>query len=117
MLKDIYAENNIREFFNTKQALTNLNDYAKNLISQSVRFYVDMLIRRLQSCQTSGDVFLVSELVSHEYFMEAFTATYSTMTTGYIVPVAHMTGLKTFGKQWSAETLDIQTAATYAGLS
>jgi hypothetical protein len=111
VLKDIYAENNIREFFSTNGDV--INEYAEGIIIQSVQFYVDMLIRRLASQNTQGDIFLVSELIQNTYFMEAFTEAYRSIATGYIVPVGHVKGVKTFGKNWSSEELDMQTAATY----
>ena len=79
VLKDIYAENNIREFFTASQEV--INEYAQGIIMQSVQFYVDMLIRRLASQHTQGDVFLVSELMQNTYFMEAFTEAYRSIAT------------------------------------
>jgi hypothetical protein len=112
VLKDIYIENNIREFFGSEWS-REINDYAEAIIWQSVQFYVDMLIRRLHSQNTQGDVFLVSELMQNTFFMNSFTSAYATITTGFVVPVWHMTWLKTHGKKWRTDEIDIQTAATY----
>jgi len=113
VLKDIYGENNVRAFFDAKQDDLITNTYAKNLVEQSVRFYVDMLIRRLRSYNTKGDVFLVSEIVHNEYFMSMFNSSYQQTCQSFVVPVTQMHWLKTYGRSWSPEEIDLQTAANY----
>jgi hypothetical protein len=90
VLKDIYAENNIRDFFDASKVSVQENVYAKGLVEQSVRFYVDMLLRRLRSYNTSGDVFLVSDIVHNEFFMDMFSHSYQEYSQSFIVPMNHI---------------------------
>ncbi len=90
VLKDIYAENNIRDFFDASKAAIEENSYAKGLVEHSVRFYVDMLLRRLRSYNTSGDVFLVSDIVHNEFFMDMFSHSYQEYSQSFIVPMNHI---------------------------
>lgn len=113
VLKDIYEENNIREFFDSKKGTLETNAYAKDLVDQSVRFYVDMLMRWLRSYRIEGNVFLVSDIVHNEYFMETFASMYQQYTQWFVVPISHVQWLKTYGRNWQEEDLDIQTAAHY----
>lgn len=113
VLKDIYGENNIRDFFAATKSEVSENTYAASLVEQSVRFYVDMLIRWLRSTQTTGNVFLVSDLVQNEYFMDMFSTTYQTYSQSFIVPLNHIKWLKTYGRKRWPEDIDLQTAAHY----
>jgi hypothetical protein len=113
VLKDIYWENNIRDFFDASKTSVQENQYAKGLVEQSVSFYVDMLLRWLRSYNTVGDIFLVSNLVHNEFFMDTFSAGYQQHSQAFIVPLNHIQWLKTYGRTWWAEDIDIQTAAHY----
>jgi hypothetical protein len=113
VLKDIYWENNIRDFFDASKTSVQENQYAKGLVEQSVSFYVDMLLRWLRSYNTVGDIFLVSNLVHNEFFMDTFSAGYQEHSQAFIIPLNHIQWLKTYGRTWWAEDIDIQTAAHY----
>jgi hypothetical protein len=113
VLKDIYGENNIRDFFDASKTSIQENQYAKGLVEQSVSFYVDMLLRWLRSYNTVGDIFLVSNLVHNEFFMDTFSVGYQAHSQAFIIPLNHIQWLKTYGRTWWAEDIDIQTAAHY----
>jgi hypothetical protein len=113
VLKDIYWENNIRDFFDASKTSVQENQYAKGLVEQSVSFYVDMLLRWLRSYNTVGDIFLVSNLVHNEFFMDTFSTGYQEHSQAFIIPLNHIQWLKTYGRTWWAEDIDIQTAAHY----
>lgn len=113
VLKDIYIENNIRDFFDAKNDDLAGNMYAKWLIEQSVTFYVDMIMRWLRSYDTTWDVFLVSHIVQNEFFMEKFSQSYQQHSQSFIVPINHVAWLKDYGRQRGTEEVDIQTAAHY----
>lgn len=113
VLKDVYAENNITDFFDATSEIIENNPYAKNLVEQSVAFYVDMLMRRLRNYNMKGDVFLVSSLTNNEYFMKEFNSKYQQYSFSFVVPLMHMKWLKTFGRTRAPDDIDIQTAAHY----
>ena len=113
VLKDIYEENNIREFFDANPTSLETNSYAKNLVEQSVSFYVDMLMRWLRSYNVQGDIFLVSDIVHNEQFMTTFANSYQQHTQWFVVPLAHVQWLKTYGRSRWQEDIDLQTAAHY----
>lgn len=113
VLKDIYTENNIRDFFDEQASSIESNTYAKWLVEQSVKFYVDMLLRWLRSYNTTGDVFLVSNVVHNEFFMDMFSKAYQETSQSFIVPINHIQGLKTYGRNRWPEEIDIQTATHY----
>lgn len=113
VLKDVYGENNIADFFDASSELIESNSYAKNLVEQSVQFYVDMLLRRLRTYATKGDIFLVSSLINNEYFMKEFNKQYQHYSLSFVVPLMHMKWLKTYGRNWLSDDIDVQTAAHY----
>jgi hypothetical protein len=113
VLKDIYAENNILPFFDATKSALEANSYAKWLVEQSVQFYVDMLMRWLRSCDTKWDIFLVSSIVQNEFFMDMFSQSYQEFSQSFIVPITQIAWLKTYGRNWSPEEIDMQTAVHY----
>lgn len=113
VLKDIYTENNIRDFFDANASSVQENTYAKWLVEQSVKFYVDMLLRRLRSYNTTWDIFLVSNIVHNEFFMDMFSKSYQEFSQAFIVPINHIQWLKTYGRNRWPEEVDMQTAAHY----
>ena len=72
-----------------------------------------MLLRWLRSYQTTGDIFLVSYIVHNEFFMDMFSKSYQEFSQSFIVPINHIQGLKTYGRNWGPEEVDMQTAAHY----
>lgn len=113
VLKDIYTENNIRDFFDAKINDVEGNTYAKWLVEQSVKFYVDMLLRWLRSYQTTWDIFLVSDIIHNEFFMDMFSRSYQDFSQAFIVPINNVKWLKTYGRNRWPEEIDMQTAAHY----
>lgn len=115
MLKDIYKENNVLPyFFKTTQEIE-LNEFAKNLVIQSVDFFVETLMRRLKEFLLPGqDLIVVSGLISNTYFLERLNHQYKKNTNGFIVPLHYTSDLHTFHRTRESDEIDILTMLNFA---
>ncbi len=118
MVKKMYDEHNISQFWNTPIMTIKNNPLAQELIEQSLTFYTQMLSKRLiEKGIVQSDIFLISSLLKNQYFIENFNTQYKKaiktytkiVRSNYIIPFQHSSLLETFGRTWSPEKIDILT--------
>ncbi len=115
MLKDIYKENNVLPFFFKSAAEIDLNEFAKNLVIQSVDFFSETLTRWMKEFVKPGqDLIIASSLLSNKYFLERFNEQYRKTTNGFIVPLHHTSDLHTFQRQRDSDEIDVLTMLNFA---
>ncbi len=115
MLKEIYKENNVLPYFFKSTAEIELNEFAKNLVIQSVDFYTETLMRRMKDFVKPGqDLLIASSLISNTYFLERFNEQYKKTTNGFIVPLHHTSDLQTFQREWESDEIDVLTMLNFA---
>lgn len=96
ILKQIYRENSILQYFDKFEEEIEHNAVAKDLIEQSVDFYAQMVCNRLREhMQLKQDVFFVSSLIKNTPFMNAFKHHYSKTINGFVVPFNPINSLST----------------------
>lgn len=116
MLKDIYKENNVLPYFFKSSEEIELNEFAKNLVIQSVDFFVETLMRWMKEFVAPGqDLIIVSSLISNKYLLERLNQQYKKHTNGFIVPLHHTSDLHTFQREWESDEIDILTMLNFAG--
>ena len=116
MLKDIYKENNVLPYFFKSAEEIELNEFAKNLVIQSVDFFVETLMRWMKEYVVPGqDLIIVSSLISNKYFLDRFNQQYKKHTNGFIVPLHYTSDLHTFQRNWESDEIDILTMLNFAG--
>jgi len=115
MLKDIYKENNVLPYFFKSKEEIEMNEFAKNLVVQSVDFFAGTLMRRMKDFVKPGqDLLIASSLISNTYFLDRFNEQYRKHTNGFIVPLHHTSDLHTFQRQRESDEIDILTMLNFA---
>lgn len=115
MLKGIYKENNVLPFFFKSTAEIELNEFAKNLVVQSVDFFAETLMRRMKEFIKPGqDLIVVSSLISNKYFLDRLNEQYKKTTNGFIVPLHHTNDLHTFQRERDSDEIDVLTMLNFA---
>ena len=106
-LMQMYKDNQIVKYRYKSSEEIDHNPLAKNLVLESIRFYVDYLCKWLSDLHmTDKDIFLISPIIKNGNFMEEFNKRYSSFHQKYIVPFHHSNQLEHFGKHWAPEDMD-----------
>lgn len=107
-LMQMYKDNQIVKYWYKSAEDIDKNPLAKNLVLESISFYVEFLCKWLNDLQlTNKDVFLVSSIVKNWNFMEEFNKKYASFNNRYIVPFHHSNQLELFWKHfWTPEEMD-----------
>jgi hypothetical protein len=85
-LVEMIAEQGLSEYFLNHN--TQSNNYANQLLSESLRFYCDMITQWLQDDGQAGrDIVVIGDLIKHQLFMQVFQQIYHSQMRGYIVPL------------------------------
>ncbi len=96
-LKKMYKDNNILEYFDQKYEFIEKNKLAKDLILQTLHFFVDLLTRRMyEENLIWSDIFLISSIIQNTHFVEIFDETYKKYTNNYTIPFHKSQKLKDF---------------------
>ena len=106
-LMQMYKDNQIVKYRYKSAEEVEHNPLAKNLVLESIRFYVEYLCKWLNDLHlTNKDIFLVSPIVKNGNFMEEFNKSYTSFHNKYIVPFHHSSQLELFGKHRAPEDMD-----------
>lgn len=106
-LMQMYKDNQIVKYRYKSAEEIEQNPLAKNLVLESIRFYVDYLCKWLSDHHlTDKDIFLISPITKNGNFMEEFNKVYAGFHNKYIVPFHYSDQLDTFGKHWAPEDID-----------
>jgi len=106
-LMQMYKDNQIVKYWYKSAEEIDQNPLAKNLVLETIRFYIDYLCKWLEDQKlTDKDIFLVSSIVKNWNFMEEFNKIYTWFHNKYIVPFHHSDQLDLFGKHWNPEEMD-----------
>lgn len=106
-LMQMYKDNQIVKYRYKSAEEIEQNPLAKNLVLESIRFYVDYLCKWLSDLHLSDkDIFLISPIIKNGNFMEEFNKRYAGLHNKYIVPFHHSSQLEHFGKHRAPEDMD-----------
>ena len=106
-LMQMYKDNQIVKYWYKTAEEIDQNPLAKNLVLESIRFYIDYLCKWLDDLGlTDKDIFLVSSIVKNGNFMEELNKIYASFHNKYIVPFHHSDQLESFWKHWNPEEMD-----------
>ena len=106
-LMQMYKDNQIVKYWYKSSEEIDQNPLAKNLVLESIRFYVEYLCKWLNDLHlTEKDIFLISPIVKNGNFMEEFNKSYTSFHNKYIVPFHHSSQLELFGKHRAPEDMD-----------
>lgn len=104
----MYTENQIVKYWYKSIEEIDTHPLAKNLVIESVSFYVEYLTKRLNDLGlTNKDIFIISPIIKNGYFMEIFNKKYSSLQGKYIVPFHSSSHLVDFGRQWDPSDMDV----------
>ena len=93
----MYKDNQIVKYWYKSSEEIDQNPLAKNLVLESIRFYIDYLCKWLSDLKlTDKDIFLVSSIVKNGNFMEEFNKAYAALNNKYIVPFHYSDQLDLF---------------------
>lgn len=107
-LMQMYRENQIVKYRYQPSEEIDQNPLAKNLVMESIDFYVSQLCRRLQDLDlVKQDIFIISPIIKNWYFMELFNKKYSAFHGRYIVPFHSSSYLSNFGRQRDPSEMDL----------
>ena len=103
----MYKDNQIVKYWYKSSKEIDQNPLAKNLVLESIRFYVEYLCKWLNDLHlTEKDIFLISPIIKNGNFMEEFNKSYASFHNKYIVPFHHSSQLELFGKHRAPEDMD-----------
>ena len=106
-LMQMYKDNQIVKYWYKSSEEIDQNPLAKNLVLESIRFYVEYLCKWLNDLHlTEKDIFLISPIVKNGNFMEEFNKSYASFHNKYIVPFHHSSQLELFWKHRAPEDMD-----------
>lgn len=106
-LMQMYKDNQIVKYWYKSAEEIDQNPLAKNLVLESIRFYVEYLCKWLNDLHlTEKDIFLISPITKNGNFMEEFNRSYASFHNKYIVPFHHSSQLELFGKHRAPEDMD-----------
>ena len=106
-LMQMYKDNQIVKYWYKSSEEIDQNPLAKNLVLESIRFYVEYLCKWLNDLHlTEKDIFLISPIIKNGNFMEEFNKSYASFHNKYIVPFHHSSQLELFGKHRAPEDMD-----------
>ena len=106
-LMQMYKDTQIVKYWYKSAAEIDQNPLAKNLVLETIHFYIDILCKWLNDLNlTDKDIFLVSSIVKNGNFMEEFNKIYAWFHNKYIVPFHHSEQLDLFWKHWNPEEMD-----------
>ncbi len=106
-LMQMYKDNQIVKYWYKGTEEIDQNPLAKNLVLESIHFYIDYLCKWLDDLNlTDKDIFLISSIVKNGNFMEEFNKVYAWFHNKYIVPFHHSDQLELFWKHRSPEEMD-----------
>jgi hypothetical protein len=110
MLKQIYKDNGVIQFFYTKRDEINAQPLVKDIVITSVDFFTEMLSKWLGEFITrENDLILISPLTTNSYFQESFNKRYNHYINGFILPFHHSDNLQTFNRNRTPDEMDILT--------
>lgn len=106
-LMQMYKDNQIVKYrYKTAEEIEE-NPLAKNLVLESISFYVEFLCKWLDDLQlTDKDIFIISPIIKNGNFMDCFNKKYTTYHNKYIVPFHSSNQLETFDRQWDPDDMD-----------
>lgn len=97
MLKQIYQDNGIFEYFYASGAEIKEQPLIRDIVYQSVDFFTQMLSKRLGDyIAKENDLILISSLTKNICFQEKFNERYNHYINGYILPFHSSTQLEKF---------------------
>lgn len=103
----MYKDNDIRKYWYKNYEYIENNPLAKNLVVQTLEFYVHMLCKWMYEKNLIGtDVFVISPIIKNGHFIEVFNQEYIKYTNNYIVPFHHSDSLEKFETEWEPEDMD-----------
>jgi len=106
-LKQMYKDNNIMDYRNKSYEQIEANTLAKNLVIQTLWFYIKLLCKRLFDQDFTGlDVVLTSSIIKNWHFLELFNTEYGKYSNNYIVPFHHSDKIQDYGQTREAEDMD-----------
>ena len=106
-LMQMYKDNWISKYrYKNYEEIEN-NQFAKNLVVQTLEFYSGMLCKRInEKWFWNHNIFVVSSIMKNWHFMEIFNKLYSQNNNKYIVPFHYSEELDQFGRVWEPEDID-----------
>lgn len=106
-LMQMYKDNWISKYrYKNYEEIEN-NQFAKNLVVQTLEFYSDMLCKRINEKEFwNHNVFVVSSIMKNGHFMEIFNKIYSQKNNKYIVPFHYSEELDQFWRSREPEDID-----------
>ncbi|GHW02574.1 hypothetical protein AGMMS50249_3600 [candidate division SR1 bacterium] len=106
-LMQMYKDAGISKYRYKNMEEIEKNVLAKNLVIQTLEFYVNMLCKWLSDLKILGTtVFLISPIMKNVHFIDIFNQTYRKNFISYIVPLHISPDLDTFSKQREIEDID-----------
>lgn len=106
-LMQMYKDNWISKYRYKNYEEIESNQFAKNLVVQTLEFYSDMLCKRINEKEFwNHNIFVVSSIMKNWHFMEIFNKRYSQNNNKYIVPFHYSEELDQFGRTWEPEDID-----------
>lgn len=108
MLKQIYKDNGIFEYFFAKKEDVIDQALTLEIIIQSVQFFVHMMCKWMASfIDTNNDLILLSPLSTNPFFQQELIASYKEHINWYILPFHSSPLLKDFWKKRSPDEMDL----------
>ena len=106
-LMQMYKDNWISKYWYKNYEEIENNQFAKNIVVQTLEFYSDMLCKWINEKEFwNHNIFVVSSIMKNGHFMEIFNKLYSKDNNKYIVPFHYSEELDQFGKTWEPEDID-----------
>ena len=106
-LMQMYKDNWISKYRYKNYEEIEDNQFAKNLVVQTLEFYSGMLCKRINEKQFwNHNIFVVSSIMKNWHFMEIFNKLYSQSNNKYIVPFHYSEELDQFWRTWEPEDID-----------
>lgn len=106
-LMQMYKDNWISKYRYKNYEEIEENQFAKNLVVQTLEFYSGMLCKRINEKQFwNHNIFVVSSIMKNWHFMEIFNKLYSQNNNNYIVPFHYSEELDLFGRTREPEDID-----------
>ncbi len=106
-LMQMYKDNWISKYRYKNYEEIEENQFAKNLVVQTLEFYSSMLCKRINEKEFwNHNIFVVSSIMKNWHFMEIFNKLYSQSNNKYIVPFHYSEELDQFGRVREPEDID-----------
>lgn len=107
-LKGIFKENDILPLYHDSFNISDLNDFSKKLVYESMDFYAELLNKWVaDNSEKWEDLIVISDIIKNKYFLDIFGKNYNKYLNWYVLPFHNSKNLNKFNKSWSASQTDV----------